>query len=104
MMTISSEVGVLLAVKCTDFNHRVADLKIKQITRLSYAATLLYMAAGTYVLSGIIGSLLGKFAVISNALLIAGTISVFMALILLIIYAFRTISIRRMQFENNHLI
>ena len=103
MMTISAEVGTLLSNKCTDFQHRIARLKIKQIKRLTYSATLLYCAAGVYVLSGIIGALATSFSLLSNVLLLGGTIAVFIALVLLIIYSFKTIAIRQLQFDNNHL-
>ncbi|MGB1039352.1 MAG: hypothetical protein ACPGVD_00600 [Flavobacteriales bacterium] len=101
MMSISGEVGSLLSNKCSVFEHNIAGMKIKQIKRLTYAATLLYIAAGAYVLSGIIGALFSQFNQISNVILFAGTLCVLIALILLIIYAFKTIKIRQMQFENN---
>jgi hypothetical protein len=102
MMAISGEVGNLLSDKCTDFEHKIAGLKIRQIKRLTYSSTLLYSAAGMYVLSGIMGAFLTKLTFVSNLLLIMGTFAVLFALILLIIYAFKTIKIRQIQFENNH--
>ncbi|MEZ4795542.1 MAG: hypothetical protein R2785_00110 [Flavobacteriaceae bacterium] len=38
-----------------------------------------------------------------SLLLYGGTILVFIAFMLLIMYAFRAVGIRKMQFENNHL-
>ena len=103
MIAISGEVGALLSNKCTDFQHRIAALKIKQIKRLSYASTLLNCAAGLYVLSGMMGVFFSQFTFLSNISLIVGTMAVFIALVLLIVYAFKTIHIRPIQFDNNHL-
>lgn len=102
MMTLSAEVGGLLSNKCTDFEHKIAELKIVQIKRLTFASTLLYLAAGLYVLSGIIGAANDNFGFWSNIYLISGTLAVFIALLLLIIYSFRAIKIRQLQFSNNH--
>jgi hypothetical protein len=102
MMTISTEVGNLLSTKCSDFEHRIVDLKIKQIQRLTYAATLLYFAAGAYVLSGIVGAMMSNYTTASHVTLIVGTIALLIALCLLVFYSFRTIRIRKLQFEHNH--
>ncbi|PHR27351.1 MAG: hypothetical protein COA38_13450 [Fluviicola sp.] len=104
MMTISTEVGGLLSNKCSDFDHNIAKLKIKQIKRLTYASTLLYVAAGSYTLSGIIGAVLSQYNAISHSILFFGTACVLVSLVLLVVYAFKTINIRQMQFENNHLL
>jgi hypothetical protein len=82
MLAISTEVGVLLSSSCTDFQHKIADLKIKQITRLTYAATLLYFGAGTYVLSGILGATLFIGELYVDMTLIVGTLAVFVSLFL----------------------
>jgi hypothetical protein len=102
MMTISTEVGNLLSTKWTGFEHKIADMKIKQIQRLTYAATLLYFAAGAYVLSGIVGALMSDYTTASHVTLIVGTIALLVALCLLVFYSFRTIRIRKFQFEHNH--
>ena len=66
MMTISTEVGNLLSTRTTGFQHKIADMKIKQIQRLTYASTLLYFAAGAYVLSGIVGALMSNYTTASH--------------------------------------
>jgi hypothetical protein len=103
MMTISTEVGNLLSNQTTGFQHKIADMKIKQIQRLTYASTLLYFAAGAYVLSGIVGALMSNYTAASHVTLIVGTITLLAALCLLVFYSFRTIKIRRLQFNHIHL-
>ena len=102
MLAISAEVGVLMSGPCSSFEHKVADLKIKQITLLTYAATLLYFGAGTYVLSGIIGATLSGIELYANITLIGGTLAVFVSLFLLVVYSFKAIGIRKLQFAHNH--
>ena len=103
MLSISSEVGTLLSVECTEFQHHIASLKIKQIKRLTFAGTLLYSSAGFYVLSGIFGVFATINTNMPEILLILGTLQLFLALILLVIFSFNTIKIRQLQFKNNHL-
>lgn len=100
MLSISSEVGTLLSVECTEFQHHIASLKIKQIKRLT---SLLYSSAGFYVLSGIFGVFATINTNMPEILLILGTLQLFLALILLVIFSFNTIKIRQLQFKNNHL-
>ena len=104
MMTLSSEINSLLEVKCTPFQHLVSDKKLKQLGLLTRAGALLYLASGLYVLSGILGALFEtkSFYDAPSLLLYLGTILVFVAFILLIIYAFRAVGIRKFQFEHNH--
>jgi hypothetical protein len=102
MLVISTEIGGLLSKKCTEFEHQIAGLKIKQIRRLNYASALLYLAAGAYVLSGIVGASLNSFNSHSNAILLSGTVCIFVALLMLIVFSFNTIKIRQIQFKNNH--
>ncbi len=79
-------------------------MKIKQIQRLTYSSTLLYFAAGAYVLSGIVGALTSDFTTVSYITLLVGTIALLIALCLLVFYSFRTIRIRKLQFEENVLL
>ncbi len=104
MMTLSSEINSLLQEKCTDFQHLISEKKLKQLGLLTRASALLYLASGIYVLSGILGAVLeaASFYDIPSLLLYGGTILVFIAFILLIIYAFRAVRIRKLQFDNNH--
>jgi len=104
MMNLSSEIGNLLSSKCSDFQHKISARKIKQLGLLTRASALLYLATGCYVLSGILGVVFANdkpFGLPSIALYV-GTVLVFVALTLLIVYAFRAVNIRMMQFDNNH--
>ena len=103
MMGLSTEIGALLSNKCAAFEHVIAEKKIKQLTLLTRSSVLLYIAAGCYVLSGILGAVLayGKFS-IQNIILYIGTICIFLALVLLIIYASNAVAIRQLQFKHNH--
>lgn len=102
MMALSAEIGSLLSNKCGDFQHVIAEKKIRQLTLLTRSSVLLYSAAGCYVLSGILGAVLSpnEFSV-QNIILYIGTIGVFIAIVLLIIYAYRAVAIRQLQFKNN---
>jgi len=104
MMTLSMEIGELLANKCSPFQHSISDMKIKQLERLTKSATLLYISAACFVLSGILDAVL-PIAItldLSNYILITGVILVFGALALLINYSFHTVTIRRLQHSHNH--
>ncbi len=104
MMTLSAEINGLLQQKCTEFQHLISAKKLKQLGLLTRAGALLYLASGIYVLSGILGAVIetNSFYDAPSLLLYGGTILVFGAFILLIIYAFRAVRIRELQFENNH--
>ncbi|WP_103070186.1 hypothetical protein [Aquimarina sediminis] len=104
MMTLSGEINTLLQNKCTEFQHLISDKKIKQLGLLTRASALLYLASGIYVLSGIFGAILENqsFYDVPSLLLYAGTVLVFVAFVLLIIYAFKAVKIRKLQFDNNH--
>jgi hypothetical protein len=104
MLNLSSEINGLVSQKCSVFQHEISQLKIKQLGLLTRANALLYLATGSYVLSGILGVIFESESIISipSITLYIGTIFVFIAITLLIIYAFRAVNIRRYQFENNH--
>ncbi len=104
MMTLSSEIGNLLSNKCTPYQHEISERKIKQLGLLTRASALLYLATGCYVLSGILGVIFETEALLSlpSIALYVGTVLVFVALTLLILYAFRAVNIRMDQFDNNH--
>ena len=103
MMSLSSEIGNYVSKPCDEFEHRIADRKIKQLGLITRASALLYLSAGAYVLSGIFGGILMEDSSnqLPNYILYIGTFFVFGALTLLIIYAFRAVSIRRVQFQNS---
>ncbi|WP_394972872.1 hypothetical protein [uncultured Croceitalea sp.] len=104
MLSVSNEISRLLAKKCTAFEHEISDNKIKQLGLLTRASAFLYVATGCYVLSGIFGVAQPSDNAwgVPSIILYIGTILVFIALTFLIIYAFRAVAIRKMQFVNNH--
>jgi hypothetical protein len=106
MLHLSSEINGLVSQKCSVFQYEISQRKIKQLGLLTRANALLYLATGSYVLSGILGVIFESESIISvpSITLYIGTIFIFIAITLLIIYAFRAVNIRRYQFENNHLL
>jgi hypothetical protein len=103
MLSLSSEINTLVSQKCTPFQYEISGRKIKQLGLLTRANALLYLATGSYVLSGILGVVFESESNISipSITLYVGTVFVFMSITLLIIYAFRAVKIRKYQFENN---
>ena len=105
MMGLSNEIGGILSERCTHFEHKLSDLKIKQLTRLTRSTALLYISAACFVLSGILGAILPKEMGISEKVpqyvLLIGVVLILVALGLLIVYGVKTINIRRMQYEFN---
>lgn len=103
MLNLSSEINTLVSEKCTAFQHELSARKIKQLGLLTRASALLYLATGSYVLSGILGVIFESESKISvpSITLYTGTIFVFISITLLILYAFRAVKIRKDQFVNN---
>ena len=83
--------------------NKILQEKIKQLGLLTRANELLYLATGSYVLSGILGVIFESESIVSipSITLYIGTVFVFIAITLLIIYAFRAVRIRKDQFTNN---
>lgn len=103
MMSISTEIGGLLSDQCTEFEHQIAAKKITQLGRLTKSATLLYISAACFVLSGILQAVVpnGSFFDIPNWVLLLGVALFFIALAFLIKYGYQTITIRKLQHDNN---
>ena len=101
IMALSSEIAGMISKQCDDFNHRIAKRKIHQLSLLTRASLFLYLSIALYVFSGILGVITEKEGVFSlpNIALYTGTLTVFIALILLNIYAFRAVKIRKEQFD-----
>jgi len=103
VLGLSGEINTLVSQKCTEFQHSIADKKIKQLTLLTRANFFLYLSVAFYVFSGILGVVVetkGMFA-LPNLSLYVGTLTIFAALIQLNIYAFRAVKIRQEQFKHN---
>lgn len=101
MMSLSVEIGQLLKECKNKFQHDIADLKIKQLARLTKAATLLYIAAALFVLSGIWGAIHSDNDW-SEWILFGGVTLTFVALGFLISYSYNTIIIRKKQHLHTH--
>jgi protein-S-isoprenylcysteine O-methyltransferase Ste14 len=101
IMALSSEIAGMISKQCDDFNHRIAKRKINQLSLLTRASLFLYLSIALYVFSGILGVITEKEGVFSlpNIALYTGTLTVFIALVLLNIYAFRAVKIRKEQFD-----
>lgn len=104
MMTLSTEIGGLLSEKCSPFQHKISDLKIKQLGRLTRSAALLYISAACFVLSGILGAFTEAtpLADLPKFVLIFGVFLLLTATGLLVHYGFNTIKIRKLQHQHNH--
>jgi len=51
-MALSNEINNLVSKSCNDFQHSIADKKIKQLTLLTRANSFLYMSVAFYVYQG----------------------------------------------------
>ncbi len=103
ILNLSAEINMLVSKECSVFQHAISARKIKQLGLLTRASALLYLATGSYVLSGILGVVFESESIVSvpSITLYVGTIFVFISIFLLIIYAFRAVKIRQDQFINS---
>ena len=99
ILALSNELNDFLT-KETYVKHIHAQ-KIKQLRLLTWALTGFYITAAAFVVSGGLGFLLeSKNAQIPRYALYLGVLCTFIALTLLIVYAYRGVSIRKQQFDN----
>ena len=103
IMALSTEINKLVSNSCNDFQHSIAGRKIKQLSLVTKANFFLYLSIAFYVFSGILGVVTEIKSNLSfpNLALYIGTISIFIALILLTLFSFRSVKIRQEQFEHN---
>lgn len=103
ILSLSTEINQLLSKECSSFQQQLSERKIKQLGLLTRANALLYLATGSYVLSGILGVVFENKSIfnIPSITLYIGTIFIFIAITLLIIYAFKAVKIRKDQFINS---
>ncbi|MDO5978182.1 hypothetical protein [Flavivirga spongiicola] len=103
MLNLSSEINNLMTRKCSVFQHEISKHKIKQLSLLTRTNSLLCLTTGSYVLSVIFWRIFESESIvsISNITLYTGIVFVFMAITLLITYAFKAVKIRKDRLANN---
>lgn len=100
---LSAEISQLLALD-TVGDKLIVKRKINQLSLLSIALVLLYGSAIFLAVAGLISGLNANFMFMAETLvavlLCGGILAVCVALVLLMIYAFRAVKIKRDQFAN----
>ncbi len=83
-------------------NEKLATARISQLSLINKALILLYLCIALITLSGMAGAtpLLLDFSHFGIPLLITGISSLFLAMILLILYAIRSVHIRKHQLND----
>ncbi len=104
MMGLSAEIGDMLSKQCTPFQHKISEMKIKQLGKLTRSITLQYVSSAFFVISGLISAGVhdGMLSKGSVYILIAGVLMVLIALCYLAFYGFKAISIRKIQHKHNY--
>ena len=98
ILALSTEINSLIEEHKKD--HILLN-KIKQLRLLTNALTGFYITAAAFVLSGGLGFLLeAEKSQIPQYTLYLGVLCTFVSLSLLIIYAYRAVSIRKQQFNH----
>ncbi len=77
-----------------DLYSEIISLKIVQLKRLNRALVLLYISVLFFLTSGILGAIMDPGNAYLTACMIAGVLVLILAIILLIIYGFKSIYIR----------
>ena len=82
---------------------KVVERKIGQVGLINKSLVSLYVSSASYVLAGLIGALVSSnpkvFEQIQFALLLTGTLAVLIALVLLTLFSYHAVSIKREQFR-----
>ena len=99
MLALNNEIGQLHASKKNRLS--IIKKKLKQLKKLSYAISFLYVGVFLF-LASVICKLLSENEVYSKNVLIAGVISVGFALVILIIYSFNAVIIRQETLAIEH--
>ena len=101
-IALVTEIDHLL--KDHDCDRYILKLKIKQLGLINTALVALYVSAGMCTLGGFIGSLLAHGALTGMTLVTIivaiGIAALLAAAVMLIIYGFRAVRIKRLQFIN----
>lgn len=99
---LSAEIAQLMALD-TVRDKPILNRKINQLSLLSNTLVLLYGSAIFMAVAGLIAGLNANFMVMAETLvailLCGGILAVCIALVLLMIYAFRAVNIKRDQFQ-----
>lgn len=99
---LSAEIAQLMALD-TVRDKPILNRKINQLSLLSNTLVLLYGSAIFMAVAGLIAGLNANFMVMAETLvailLCGGILAVCIALVLLMIYAFRAVNIKRDQFR-----
>lgn len=93
LIALNTEV-TLLNRKREVFGEIIA-LKIGQMKRLNWAMVFLYLAILCFLLSGLLAVLINPVALLIQIIMIAGVSSSLVAIIFLISFGFRAVSIRQ---------
>lgn len=82
-------------------DEKLIKMKLTQLMRLGRALVGLYLSAGFFVLAGIFGGL-GIDPIIRTFTTVTGVFGVFFSLIILIIYATKSVAIKKYQFKTKN--
>ncbi|NQU34257.1 MAG: hypothetical protein HQ521_13585 [Bacteroidetes bacterium] len=93
MLTLNEEITGLVNKdgNCTNI---IRD-KLLQLKRLSISIVFQYIGVFFLLVSGIIGKLLSEIKILSEWLLLFGTISICISIVFLIVYSTKAVSIRQ---------
>ena len=99
---ISTELSTLIREGHPNMDN-IIERKIAQVRLLNLALSSLYISSASYVLAGLIGALLSSnpsiFEQVQFALLLVGTLAVLIGLVLLTLFSYHSVSIKREQFK-----
>ncbi len=97
IISLNVEINHLLDDK-QDQKGKTIFLKLAQLNRLSLAMVSLYVGIFLFLISGLL-AIVTSFALLVNLLLGTALLAVSIALVLLIRYAIKAVSIRQYQFK-----
>ncbi|WP_340077314.1 hypothetical protein [Leptobacterium sp. I13] len=100
LIALSNEISKLIK---ENTNPDLTAKKLKQLSLLTKAMVGLYLAAGTMVIAGITAGIRNYITLIKGVatiFMLAGTISLFISIGLLITFSIHAVRIRHDQFDN----
>jgi len=93
LISLNKEISLLNTEK--DKYRDIIDLKIIQLKRLNWSLVLLYIGILLFLASGILGAVTEPDESFTVATMLAGVLVLIAALVILIIYGFKSIHIRQ---------